>query len=119
MFENTNPVQAPHDPAYHLTEDLAEKAISWMRTSRILNPENPFFLYFTPGAVHGPHHVFKESADKYDGRFDEGWEALRQLTFERQKEMGWIPKNAKLNPLHEGMKSGATFQTHKKTFKLI
>ena len=103
LFENTNPISAPHDPKYHLTEDMAEKAIQWMRTSRTLEPESPFFLYFTPGAVHGPFHIFKEWADKYAGKFDEGWEALRQLTFEQQKQMGWIPKDSKLNPLHEGM----------------
>ena len=103
LFENTNPVSAPHDPAYHLTEDMAEKAIQWMRTSRTLEAESPFFLYFTPGAVHGPFHIFKEWADKYDGKFDEGWEALRQLTFEQQKEMGWIPKDSVLNPLAKGM----------------
>jgi arylsulfatase A-like enzyme len=103
LFENTNPVNPPHDPAYHLTEDLAEKAIAWMRTSKTLDPDSPFLLYFTPGAVHGPHHVFKEWADKYDGKFDEGWEALRALTFEQQKAMGWIPEDAALNPLHESM----------------
>jgi len=117
LFENTNPVQAPHEPTYHLTEDLAEKAISWLRTSRTLDPGNPFFLYFTPGAVHGPHHVFKEWADKYDGKFDEGWEALRQLTFEQQKEMGWIPKNAKLNPLHEGMQKWSDIPDSQKEFQ--
>ncbi len=103
LFENTNPINAPHDPKYHLTEDLAEKAIRWMRTSRTLEPESPIFLYFTPGAVHGPLHIFKEWADKYDGKFDKGWEALRQVTFEQQKEMGWIPKDSVLNPLHKGM----------------
>ena len=103
LFENTNPINAPHDPKYHLTEDMAEKAIQWMRTSKTLEPESPFFLYFTPGAVHGPFHIFKEWADKYDGKFDEGWEALRQLTFEQQKEMGWIPKDSALNPLAKGM----------------
>ena len=103
LFENTNPVNVPHDPKYHLTEDMAEKAIQWMRTSRTLEPESPFFLYFTPGAVHGPHHIFKEWADKYDGKFDEGWDALRNMTFEKQKEMGWIPKDAVLNPLAKGM----------------
>ena len=118
LFENTNPIEAPHDPKYHLTEDLAEKAISWLQTTNTLNPGKPFFLYFTPGAVHGPHHVFKEWVDKYDGKFDEGWEALRKMTFEKQKEMGWIPKNAVLNPLAKGMqkwddipKSQREFQT--------
>lgn len=99
LFENTNPIQVPHDPTYHLTEDLAEKAIQWMRTSKTLTPEKPFLVYFAPGAVHGPFHVFKEWADKYDGKFDEGWEALRTMTFEKQKELGWIPQSATLNPI--------------------
>lgn len=103
LFENTTPINVPHDPTYHLTEDLAEKAIQWMRTSRTLDPETPFLLYFTPGAVHGPHHVFKEWADKYAGKFDEGWEVLRNMTFEKQKALGWIPKDAALNPLEKGM----------------
>ncbi len=103
LFENTNPVNPPHDPKYHLTEDMAEKAIQWLRTSNTLNPGTPFFMYFTPGAVHGPHHIFKEWADKYDGKFDEGWEVLRNMTFEKQKELGWIPKDAVLNPLAKGM----------------
>jgi len=103
LFENTIPIEPPHDPKYHLTEDMAEKAIEWLRTNQTLDPGKPFFLYFTPGAVHGPHHIFKEWADKYDGKFDEGWEALRQMTFEKQKEMGWIPEDAVLNPLAKGM----------------
>ena len=103
LYENTNPVEAPHDPKYHLTEDLAEKAIGWMRTSKTLHPDKPFFVYFSPGAVHGPLHIFKEWADKYDGKFDEGWEVLRTMTFEKQKELGWIPKDAVLNPLAETM----------------
>ena len=119
LFENTNPISAPHDdPTYHLTEDMAEKAIEWLRTSNTLNPDTPFFIYFTPGAVHGPHHIFKEWADKYDGKFDEGWEVLREVTFEQQKEMGWIPQDAILNPLAKGMqkwsdvpKSQQEFQT--------
>lgn len=117
LFENTNPVNPPHDPKYHLTEDMAEKAISWMRTSKTLDPEAPIFLYFTPGAVHGPFHVFKEWADKYDGQFDEGWEALRALTFEQQKAMGWIPENAVLNPLHEGMQKWADVPESQREFQ--
>ena len=103
LFENTNPVEASHDPRYHLTEDLAEKAVQWIRTSKTLEPDKPFLMYFTPGAVHGPHHIFKEWADKYTGKFDEGWDALREMTFEKQKEMGWIPQDAILNPLAKGM----------------
>ena len=104
LFENTNPVSAPHgDPKYHLTEDLAEKAINWIRTSRTHTPDKPVFVYFTPGAVHGPFHIFKDWADKYEGKFDEGWEALRAMTFEKQKALGWIPQDTVLNPLPESM----------------
>ena len=117
LFENTNPVQAPHDPGYHLTEDMAEKAIGWMRTSTTLEPDTPFFLYFTPGAVHGPHHVAKEWADKYQGRFDDGWEALRKETFERQKEMGWIPENSVLNPLAPTMQQWADIPESQREFQ--
>jgi arylsulfatase len=117
LFENTNPVQAPHDSKYHLTEDLAEKAIQWIRTSKTLNPDKPFFVYFTPGAVHGPHHIFKEWADKYEGKFDEGWEALRTMTFEKQKELGWIPQDAVLNPLASTQQKWEDIPTSQREFQ--
>ena len=117
LFENTNPVEAPHDPAYHLTEDLAEKAIWWIRTSTTINPDKPFFVYFTPGAVHGPHHIFKEWADKYEGRFDEGWEVLRNMTFEKQKELGWVPQDAALNPLASSMQKWEDVPTSQREFQ--
>jgi arylsulfatase len=117
LFENTNPVQAPHDSKYHLTEDLAEKAIQWIRTSKTLNPDKPFFVYFTPGAVHGPHHIFKEWADKYEGKFDEGWEALRTMTFEKQKELGWIPQDAVLNPLASTQQKWDDIPTSQREFQ--
>ena len=118
LFENTNPVQAPHDPKYHLTEDMTEKAIEWLRTTNTINPGKPFFIYFTPGAVHGPHHIFKEWADKYDGKFDEGWEALRSMTFEKQKEMGWIPEDAVLNPLAKGMQKWDDIPQSQREFQI-
>jgi len=118
LFENTNPVQAPHDPEYHLTEDMAEKAIEWMRTSDTLDPGKPFFMCFAPGAVHGPHHIFKEWADKYDGKFDEGWDALREMTFEQQKEMGWIPEDAVLNPLAKGMQEWSDVPESQQEFQI-
>ena len=117
LFENTNPINAPHDPKYHLTEDMTEKAIQWMRTSNTITPEKPFFMYFTPGAVHGPHHIFKEWVDKYDGKFDEGWEVLRSMTFEKQKAMGWIPEDAVLNPLAKGMQKWSDVPESQKEFQ--
>ncbi len=117
LFENTNPVAAPHEPGYHLTEDMAAKAIEWIRTSKTLEPDTPFFLYFTPGAVHGPHHVAKEWADKYAGKFQGGWEALREETFEKQKKLGWIPQDSVLNPLAPTMQKWADIPESQRAFQ--
>ena len=103
LWRNTTPVEPEHADDYHLTEDLARDAIGYIRTNRALNPDKPLFLYFAPGAVHGPHHVPAEWADKYRGQFDDGWEALREKTFKKQKELGWIPQEAELTPIMHGM----------------
>lgn len=98
LTENFNAVEPPHDETYHLSEDLAEKAITWLRKHRAYAPDKPFLMYWTPGASHGPHHIFKDWADKYKGRFDQGWDELRERVFRRQKELGWIPADTKLTP---------------------
>ena len=103
LWRNTTPVEPEHADDYHLTEDLARDAIGYIRTNRALNPDKPLFLYFAPGAVHGPHHVPADWADKYRGQFDDGWEALREKTFKKQKELGWIPQEAELTPIMHGM----------------
>ena len=103
LWRNTTPVEPEHADDYHLTEDLARDAIDYIRTNRALNPDKPLFLYFAPGAVHGPHHVPAEWSNKYSGKFDDGWEALREKTFQKQKEMGWIPQEAGLTPIQHGM----------------
>ena len=72
--------------------DMTDKAIKWVRQQKSLMPDKPFFAYFAPGATHAPHHVPKEWADKYAGQFDDGWDALRERTFARQKELGVIPR---------------------------
>ena len=74
-----------------------------MRAHRAYAPDKPFLMYWAPGAGHGPHHIFKEWADKYKGQFDDGWDALRERTFKRQKELGWIPADTKLTPRAESM----------------
>ena len=86
---------------YHLMEDLADRGIAWVRQQKALTPDQPFFLYFAPGATHTPHHVPKEWADKYDGQFDDGWDALREQTFARQKELGVIGDGAELTERHD------------------
>jgi len=105
LYEDTTPVEPPKTPAegYHLTEDMVDKTVGFIRDNRALNPDRPLFIYFAPGATHGPHQVAKEWADKYAGRFDEGWEALRKETFARQKELGWIPENAELTGMNPSM----------------
>lgn len=98
LYRNTTPLEPPNRPDYHLSEDLAEQAIHWLRERALHASDDPFFLYWAPGAVHGPHHVFREWSDKYRGRFDDGWDAYRERAFERQKALGFIPKDAQLTP---------------------
>ena len=107
MVRNTTVVEHPHTTQghdyYHLTEDITEDAIKWLREQQAFSPDKPFFMYWAPGAVHGPHHVAKEWADKYKGRFDDGWDEYRKRAFKRQKELGWIPQDAKLTVRNETM----------------
>src|SRR5271165_3792072 len=105
LFENTIPIEPPHDPTYHLSSDMADKALAWLRKHRAFAPDKPFLMYWAPGATHGPHHVFKEWADKYKGKFDDGWDRYRERVFQRQKELGWIPADAKLTPRDPTMAS--------------
>jgi len=102
LYDGTTPVEPPATPeeGYHLTEDLADRAVSWMRQQKALMPDKPFFIYFAPGATHAPHHVPKEWADRYAGQFDDGWDVQRERTFRRQKELGVIPADADLTARH-------------------
>ncbi len=103
LYEGTTPVEPPKTPeeGYHLTEDLADHAVNWVRTQKALMPDKPFFMYFAPGATHAPHHVPKEWIEKYKGKFAHGWDEQRERTFARQKEMGVIPEDADLTQRHE------------------
>jgi arylsulfatase A-like enzyme len=98
LYEGTSPVEPDKTPeeGYHLTEDMTDQAIKWIRQQKALLADKPFFAYFAPGATHAPHHVPAEWSDKHKGKFDQGWDELRQETFERQKELGVIPPDAEL-----------------------
>ncbi len=96
LYRDTVPIEPPDDPEYHLTVDIADRAIEWIAQQTALMPDKPFFVYFAPGAAHGPHHVPKEWADKYKGNFDHGWDKLREEIFARQKTLGVIPPEAEL-----------------------
>jgi arylsulfatase len=101
LMDGTTPIEPPEDPDYHLTEDLADKAQAWIMQQKALAPDKPFFLYFSTGATHAPHHAPKEWSDKYRGRFDQGWDELREEILARQKELGVVPESAELTPRHE------------------
>ena len=102
LYEGTTPIEPPKtaEEGYHLTEDLTNKAIGWVRQQKALMPDKPFFVYFAPGATHAPHHVRPEWSDKYAGKFSDGWDRLRETIFEQQKELGVISADAVLTPRH-------------------
>lgn len=98
LYEGTTPVEAEKTPeeGYHLVEDMTNKAMNWISQQKALAPDKPFFIYFAPGATHAPHHVPKAWADKYKGKFDKGWDALREETLARQKKLGVVPQDCQL-----------------------
>ncbi len=100
LYRDTVPVEPDRTPeeGYHFTEDMTDHAIDWIRQQKALMPDKPFFAYYAPGATHAPHHVPVEWADKYKGRFDAGWDRLREETFARQGTNGAIPADAVLTP---------------------
>ncbi len=103
LFENRDLVPASDDPDYHLTEDLADKAIAWVRKVKSIAPDKPYFLYVAPGATHAPHQAPKSWIDKFKGQFDMGWDAYREQTLERQKKLGVVPKDTKLTTRSAGL----------------
>jgi arylsulfatase len=103
LYENRNLVPASRDPGYHLTIDIADHAIAWVRRVKSISPDRPFFLYVAPGATHSPHHAPKDWIDQFKGKFDMGWDAYREQTFERQKKLGVVPPDAKLTARPEGL----------------
>jgi arylsulfatase len=103
LFRNTTPVEQPKTPeeGYHLTEDITDDAIAWITRQESIAPEKPFFIYFATGATHAPLHAPKEWIDKFKGKFDQGWDKVREETLARQKTLGMVPENTKLTPRPE------------------
>jgi arylsulfatase len=117
LTRNTTQVTQHPKKGYHLTEDIAEDAIKWLREQQAYAPEKPFFMYWAPGASHGPHQVMKEWADKYKGKFDDGWDRYRERVFARAKAKGWIPQNAQLTPRPASMPSWDSIPEAEKPFQ--
>ncbi|AKF79883.1 arylsulfatase [Myxococcus fulvus 124B02] len=99
LVQDNHPVLPPRTPeeGYHLTEDLVDRAVDFIADSKQVAPDKPFFMYFCTGAMHAPHHVPREWADKYKGQFDDGWDAYRQKVFQRQLKLGVIPPGTELS----------------------
>lgn len=104
IYEDMSRVELPNDPNYHLMTDLANQAIKWMSSQKSLTPDKPFFTYFAPGATHAPHHAPKEWIARYKGKFDQGWDKVREQTLARQIKLGVVPAGTKLAPKPEAIK---------------
>lgn len=98
IYDGTHPVELPEDPDYHFLTDMTDQTVSWIRYQKALTPDKPFFAYYTPGAVHAPHHVPKEWISRWKGKFDQGWDKLRDQILARQIKQGIVPKGTKLAP---------------------
>jgi arylsulfatase len=103
VYEGTNPVELPEDPEYHFMKDMTDKAVAWMNYQKALAPDKPYFMYFAPGATHAPHQVPQQYINKWKGKFDAGWDAMRQQILERQIQKGIVPKGTKLAPKPEAI----------------
>jgi arylsulfatase len=119
LVRNTTVVLPPKTPeqGYHLSEDLADDAIDWLRKHRAFQADKPFFMYWASGCLHGPHHIMKEWADRYAGKFDDGWDAYRERVYGRAKETGWIPPEAELTERPESLASWESIPEAEKPFQ--
>ncbi|UCF22878.1 MAG: arylsulfatase, partial [Ralstonia sp.] len=116
LFNDNTPIEPPHDPKYHLSEDLTNQAVNWLKQHHTFAGNKPFLMYWAPGATHAPHQVAKEWADKYKGKFDAGWDVYRQQAFEHQRTMGWIPADAKLTPRPDSLPAWDSLTPEEKRF---
>ncbi|MDZ7608588.1 MAG: arylsulfatase [Cyclobacteriaceae bacterium] len=104
IYDGVTMIETPTDPDYHFMTDMTEQAIRYVNTQQSLQPDKPFFIYFAPGATHAPHHAPKEWIDKFKGKFDQGWDKIREESFARQKELGIVPANTELAPKPKDIK---------------
>jgi len=118
IFEGTNPIEPPHDAkGYFFDKDMADHTINWLRMQHAVAPEKPFLAYYAPGTAHAPHHAPKDWIAKFKGKFDQGWDKVREETFTRQKQMGLIPANAQLTARSAGIPAWESLDAdHKKVF---
>ena len=114
LYDGMNQIELPQDPNYHFMTDMTNQAVRWVQYQKSLTPDKPFFIYFAPGATHAPHHVPKSWIAKYKGKFDQGWDALREETLARQKRLGVVPPETKLARKPEAIKDWAALSADEK-----
>ena len=114
IYDGMTQVEPSHDPNYNFMTDMTNQAIKWVQAEKSLTPDKPFFVYFAPGATHAPHHVPKEWIAKYKGKFDQGWDKLREETLARQIKLGVVPPGTKLAPKPEAIKDWNTLSPDEK-----
>ena len=114
IYDGVHQVELPDDPDYHFLTDMTDQAVSWIRYQKALTPDRPFFVYFAPGATHAPHHVPKEWIDRWRGRFDQGWDTLRDQILARQTELGIVPEGTPLAPKPEAIPDWDTLSADEK-----
>jgi len=114
IYDGMIQVEPSHDPNYNFMTDMTDQAITWIGYQKSLTPDKPFFIYFAPGATHAPFHVPKEWIAKYKGKFDQGWDKVREETLARQIKLGVVPAGTKLAPKPEAIKDWATLSADEK-----
>lgn len=103
IYDGTHQVELPNDPNYHFLTDMTDQSVAWVQYQKALTPDRPFFIYYAPGAVHAPHHVPQVWIDRWKGKFDQGWDKLREEILARQIKLGIVPKGTKLAPKPEAI----------------
>ncbi len=114
IYDGTHQVELPADPNYHFLTDMTDQTVAWIRQQKAMTPDRPFFAYYAPGAVHAPHHVPADWIAKWKGKFDGGWDAMREQILARQIELGVVPKGTKLAPKPDAIPAWDTLTADEK-----
>ena len=114
LFDGTAQVELPHDPDYHFMTDMTDKARAWIKHQKAMEPDKPTFVYFAPGATHAPHHVPKAWIDRWTGKFDQGWDKIREETLARQIALGVVPPGTRLAPKPDAIRDWDTLSADEK-----
>jgi len=114
IYDGVHPVDLPDDPNYHFLTDMTDKTVAWIKYQKALTPDKPFFVYYAPGATHAPHHVPKDWIERWKGKFDQGWDKMREEILARQIERGVVPKGTQLAPKPEAIPNWDTLSADEK-----